>query len=307
MFLPASAETAAFNARLEQTLETMPHLTTMEPHEARASREAGESIFGVLAVSPLAYEMPIPGPAGDLTVRVFPAENPTGVYLHIHGGGWVLGAPHHQDPRLEALSAGADVTVVSVGYRLAPEHRHPSAPDDCEAAALWLTGNAAREFGSDKLVIGGESAGAHLAVVTLTRMRDRHGFRGFSGANLLYGIYDLRMTPGLRAWGDRNLIVDTGAMGWFIDHYLGDHSRDDPDVSPFLAEISGLPPALFTVGTEDPLLEDSLFMHARWGAAGNVSQLDVYPGGCHAFDAFPLAIADEASERIRRFFLDVLA
>jgi len=307
VFPSADAETLAFNAELEHALEALPHITSVEPQVARNSREAGNSIFGPLERSPNAVEMAIPGPAGPLGVRIFPAADPLGVYLHIHGGGWVLGAPHHQDTRLEALAATARVTVVSVGYRLAPESPYPAAPDDCEAAALWLVENASAEFGASRLLIGGESAGAHLSVVTLVRMRDRHGFRAFAGANLLYGVYDLRMTPGSRAWGDRNLILDTRVMEWFISHFLAGHSPDDPDASPFLADLSGMPPALFTVGTEDPLLEDTLFMQARWAAAGNDAELAVYPGGIHAFDAFPVKIGGRALDRINRFVAGLLA
>ncbi len=296
-----------FNARLESTLAAMPHLTTVSPQTARQAREEGRSIFGAFERSSIAEEREIPAANGPIGIRVFPADDPQGVYLHLHGGGWVLGGTHHQDPRLEAISRKAGMTVVSVDYRLAPEHPYPAAPDDCEAAALWLAANAEREFGSGRLAIGGESAGAHLAVTTLLRMRDRHGFGGFFAANLVYGIFDLRGTPSLRSWGPRNLILDTASMQWFISHYLSGVSADDPDVSPLLADLEGLPPALFTVGTEDPLIDDTLFMHARWAAAGNQAELALYPGGCHAFDAFELQIAAEALGRIQGFLTERLA
>jgi acetyl esterase/lipase len=128
-------------------------------------------------------------------------------------------------------------------------------------------------------------------------MRDRHSFTGFSGANLVYGCYDTTMTPSQRNWGERNLILSTPILEWFNDHYVPMEKRSDPDVSPLYADLSNMPPALFTVGTLDPLLDDSLFMHARWVAAGNESELAVYPGGIHVFNLFPIKIAREANNK----------
>ena len=134
----------------------------------------------------------------EIPLRIIAPANPRGVYLHIHGGGWVLGGADLQDPMLERIADNAGLAVVSVEYRLAPEHPYPAGPDDCEAAAVWLTRHAKAEFGTDALTIGGESAGGHLAAVTLLRMRDRHGYTGFRGANLVYGAYDMTMTPSQR-------------------------------------------------------------------------------------------------------------
>ena len=115
----------------------------------------------------------------------------------------VLGAADLQDPMLERVNEKAGLACVSVEYRLAPENPYPAAPDDCESAALWLANNAKAEFGSDVLAIGGESAGATLSAVTLLRMRDRHGFTGFRAANLVYGAYDISMTPSQKQFGNR--------------------------------------------------------------------------------------------------------
>src|SRR5439155_19280503 len=95
----------------------------------------------------------------------------------------------------ERVAHRCEFAVVSVDYRLAPECHYPAGPDDCEAAALWLAANAQTDFGTDRLLIGGESAGANLAVVTLLRLRDRYAFRGFRAANLVFGVYDLSGTP----------------------------------------------------------------------------------------------------------------
>ena len=132
--------------------------------------------------------------------------------------------------------------------------------------------NSRKEFGTEVLTIGGESAGGHLAAVTLLRMRDRHGYSGFRAANLVYEA--------------------------FLSH---DQDRRDPDVSPLYADLRGLPPALFTIGTRDALLDDSLFMHARWLAAGNRAELAVHPGGAHGFTLFPFALAAAANAKIDAF------
>lgn len=309
LFDPAAIdpETAAFNARLEAQLAALPSMTLFQPQVIRDARESGKSIFGPIVRSERGADRTLPGPAGAIPIRVFrPEGTARGVYLHLHGGGWVLGRPHHQDARHEEIARNCQVAVVSVDYRLAPEDPYPAGPDDCEAAALWLIRNARAEFGTDRLIIGGESAGAHLSAVTLIRLRDRHDVPGFAAANLVYGAYDLTMTPTQSRWGDRNLVLSTPIIKWFSDHYVPADRRRDPDVSPLYADLTGLPPALFSVGTQDPLLDDSLFMYARWLAAGNRAELAIYPGGVHAFDAFDIPIARQARERLDAFIRDAV-
>jgi acetyl esterase/lipase len=200
---------------------------------------------------------------------------------------------------LTTLADEAGLAVVSVGYRLAPEHPMPAGPDDCEAAACWLAENCLERFGTDRLLIGGESAGAHLAALTLLRMRDKHGAgTAFSGANLVFGAFDLSLTPSSRNWGSRNLILSTPIIEWFTDQFLPGltpEERRDPSISPLYADLRDLPPALFVVGDLDPLLDDSLFMSARWHAAGNEARLLVYPESVHGFTAFPSRLAAHAS------------
>ena len=170
-----------------------------------------------------------------------------------------------------------------------------------EAAARWVVEHGAAEFGVTPLVIGGESAGAHLSATTLLRMRDRHGFTGCAGANLGYGVYDLSMTPSQRNWGTRSLVLSTPIMHWFCDRFVARGGRRDPAVSPLYARLHDLPPALFTVGTLDPLLDDTLFMCQRWRAAGNPATLEVYPGGPHGFDAHPTQLARRARAKMDEF------
>jgi len=304
LFAPEAidAETAEFNRKLEAAISAAPLITGFPPAAIRKAREEGRSIWGPVQTVAAARERSIAGPAGELRLRVLVPDAVRGVYLHLHGGGWTLGAAKQSDVRNWALARRCGLAVVSVDYRLAPEHPFPAGPDDCEAAALWLAQHAAAEFGTTRLWIGGESAGAHLAALTLLRLRDRHALRPFAGANLVYGAYDLSMTPSQQRWGERNLVLSTPILHWFSDFFVPDRARRrDPDVSPLYADLTGLPPALFTVGTLDPLLDDSLFMHARWLAAGSPAELAVYPGGIHGFDAFPTALSRAARARMDAF------
>jgi acetyl esterase/lipase len=266
--------------------------------EIREQRRQGKGAFPMAPKSPRAVTETISGPHGPIELRFLAPERPRGVYLHIHGGGWMLGQADFQDPALERLGERLGLAAVSVEYHLAPEHPFPAAPDDCEAAAQWLVEEAPRRFGTDRLFIGGESAGANLSVLTLIRLRDRLGRMPFAGANLTAGCYDLGLTPSARRWGQRGLILDTRDVQSFAKTYLGD-GRDprDPAISPLYADLAGLPPALFSVGTYDALLDDSLFMAARWEAAGGHAELAVWPGGVHVFQSFDFPLAREAFER----------
>jgi acetyl esterase len=286
------------NDKLEALLAQAPSVLEHTPREIREARERGESVFGPIQRLDHAETRAIPGPAGDLRLRVFRPPEVRGVYLHLHGGGWTLGAEDQQDALLQALADDAGLAVASLGYRLAPEHPYPAAPDDCEAAALWLIEHGGRELGSGCLLVGGESAGAHLAAVTLLRLRDRHGEAPFLGANLVYGCFDLGLTPSARSWGARNLVLSTPIIEWFADHFVPDPGlRRHPDVSPLHAGLQDLPPALFSVGTLDPLLDDSLFMAARWQAAAGRAELALHPGGVHGFTLLPIPLAAEAHRR----------
>jgi len=298
------AETAEFNAKLEALMAGVTPTYLRRPQEVRDEREAGGGTFGPIVTSELAQERTVAG----VPCRLFLPRTVRGIYLHIHGGGWVLGRAHHSDLRNERIMQECGLAVLSVDCRLAPGHPYPASQDDCEAVASWLVAQASAEFGTENLLIGGESAGGHLAAATLLRMRDRHDYRGFLAANLVYGVYDLSMTPSQARWGERNLVLSTPAMAWFYDHFVPDASqRRDPDVSPLYADLRGLPPALFTVGTLDPLLDDTLFMYQRWLAAGNQAELAVYAGGVHGFNGMPNSLGRAANRRIDEFLKRAVA
>jgi acetyl esterase/lipase len=295
------AETRAFNVDLERLLATLPPVNTVPPEESRAARREGRGIFPAPVYVPEARTIEIDGPRGPISLRIIaPESHAKGTFLHLHGGGWTLGESDGQDLRLQRLARETGLTVVSVDYRLAPENPYPAGPDDCEAAALWLIG----EHGDAALkapgprAIGGDSAGGQLAAATLLRLRDRHGITGAFGAAVLqYGCFDLSMTPSQRLWGERNLVLSGPIMVWFSDQFLPAHDREarrDPDISPLFADLSGMPPAIFTIGTEDPLLDDSLFMDARWRQAGHPTELRIWPEAPHGFVSLPMSVADAA-------------
>ena len=142
----------------------------------------------------------------------------------------------------------------------------------------------------------------HLAAVTLLRMRDRHGFSGFAAANFNYGCFDLGMTPSTRNFGERRLLINTPIIRRFNRMFVPPEVQtSDPDVSPLYASLHDMPTALFSVGTLDPFLDDTLFMHARWIAAGNAADLAVYTGCPHGFNFFPLASGKRSLEQQLQF------
>ncbi len=303
-----SDETRNFNALLIKLMTPMPEWWDTGAETFREARRQGRGPFPLAPKSPRAQIWQLDGPGGQIPLRVIAPEKPTGIYLHIHGGGWVLGESDQQDPMLERIVASTGMACVSVEYRLAPEHPYPAGPDDCEAAAVWLVKNAREKFGTDKLTIGGESAGAHLSAVTLLRMRDRHGYTGFCGANLVFGAFDLAMTPSQRTFGNERLVLRTLDIEKFSEAFLpGINDRRVPDISPLYADVAGLCPALFTIGTKDALIDDSLFMWTLWSKAGNAAELAVYPGGAHGFTSFPTTLSRAANATIDAFLARAIA
>jgi acetyl esterase len=302
-------EQRAHNAKLMETTAAMDGVPS-GPDGLRWLREAMEpgGLFGMQALDfPETRE--IPGPDGPIPIRVMTPERVDGVYLHFHGGGMTLGSAVGMDHRNWALATSCDVAVVSVDYRLAPEHPFPAGPDDAEAAALWLMEHARAELGTDRLLVGGESAGAYLSLLTMVRVRDRLGARPpFLGADLCYGAYDFGGTPSsIQMVGKVPYARGDGAnRGHYLPGRTIEQARD-PSISPLWADLHDLPPALLTVGTADWLLDDSLFLAARLAAAGGHAELAVYPEGPHGIDSSPTSMGRIARERIWAFLRARLA
>jgi len=305
-------EARAFNAQLEALIATQPLVYTLAPEVTRRARREGKGIFPAPVFLEESRDVEIAGRRGPIKVRVIrPDQKPTGIYIHIHGGGWTLGAHDMQDAALKLLANETGLCAASIGYRLAPENPYPAGPDDCEDAVLHLLEHGPALLDAHaRFAVGGESAGAHLAVVTLLRLRDRHGINDrIAAANLAYGAYDLNGTPSQILWGDRNLVLSTPIISWFGNNFLpgaGFEQRRDPDISPLYARLGEMPPALFTVGTMDCLIDDSLFMAERWRAAGNRAEVAVYPEGVHGFNAYPTGLARKANARQFEFLRDFL-
>jgi acetyl esterase/lipase len=234
----------------------------------------------------------------QVPVRITNPRNadPRGVYLEVHGGGFYMSQAQRSDFRNRQLSDAAGVAVVSVDYRLAPENPWPAAPDDCEAAALWLLDQAQARFGTTHVAIGGGSAGANLAMTTLLRLRDKDLLKPFVGAALQYGAFDLSLrTPAARQFADE----------YYLQAYVGGvEDRTNPDISPLYGDLHDLPPALLTIGTRDPVLEESLLMAMRFSAAGGEVDLRVYPESGHGFLGMPVAMAEVASQDIESWLAD---
>lgn len=249
----------------------------------------------------------ITGPAGNLALRIFKPDTIRAVVLEIHGGGWSLGTAASDDFQNASMAKACKVAVVSVDYRLAPEHPFPACINDCKAAAKWLVNNTIKEFGTDYLFISGGSAGAHLSAVTTLYIRDSlHAIDKVKGVNLIYGCFDLSRTPSCSMATDSTLILSKKYLDETYQLVFAGWSKEqlrDPQYSPLYANLQHLPPALLTIGTADPLIDDTYFMEARWRLAGNKTFLAVYPEASHSFNFFSSQMAKAATEKMYQWMI----
>lgn len=249
-----------------------------------------------------------------VSCRVFVPEGPaTAVYLHFHGGGMITGAPVMNDVGNLALSRHHGLAVVSVDYRLAPEHPWPAGPDDGVAVAAWLLEHAEAEFGSGRLILGGESAGGYMAAAVALRIRDElDAIDRVIGLELVFGVHDWGRSPsqrGLRPHRGPDLLEPSG-IEFFCDLYLPgrtDDERRDPAISPAFADLTGMPPARFSVGTGDHLCDDTLFMASRYVAAGSPAELWVGPDLPHGFMWFPCELTKRWQSHMTDWFTRILS
>lgn len=225
-----------------------------------------------------------------------------GIFLYIHGGGWVTQSHQTQDPLLQMISNKTSLAIIAIGYRLAPEYPYPQGKEDCIDVAEYLIDNGKKAFGGSLMCMGGESAGGNLAAVTLFHLLESRPRFQFKAVVLSYGVHDLAgMLPAAHNFKVNDLILSKEVMDHYIEAYCPNTTetqRRDPKVSPLYADFLGslrgrLPPALFNVGTLDCLLDDTVFMHAKWLMSGGKAILKVYPGAPHAFILFPPTSSSE--------------
>ena len=229
-----------------------------------------------------AQQVMIPGPDGELPLRLIrPDGDVKGALLHTHGGAWVMGYAEEFDFSHARAVEECGLVVAALDYRLAPQHPHPAAPDDCEAAALWLMEYARREFGVDAVFVRGESAGGHLAVVTAMRLRRKHDYK-LAGLISEIGLTDhTNGLPSRMSGFGTNMVSCREMTGAFLG---GEADATDSDVSPAYATVEQLrdmPPAFFACGERDGFRDDALLMFMRWLQSGNEAYIAVLNGVGH--------------------------
>ncbi|KAL2845051.1 Alpha/Beta hydrolase protein [Aspergillus pseudoustus] len=284
----------------------------------REMQESGKTPLPPPVLLPNAIEATAPSrdSARQIPVRVYQPDNEPskGIFLHIHGGGHVLGSHDGQDSSLQTFANGTQLTSISVGYRLAPENPYPAAINDCIDAAEYLVDNPSK-YGVLRF-IGGESAGGNLSVLTAIHLLRSRPSHALSGLVLRYGQFDLGLglptiaTPP----SEKALMIDRHAMERFNSAYapgLSFEERRTPSLSPLYEDLpalaaaspNGLPPALFICGTKDPLLDDTLLMSIKWSVAGAESITKIYPGAAHGFTVIPGLPAAEEAKKISVQFM----
>ncbi len=268
----------------------------MEPQEARDYNEKFvRSMNPIIEYPPVEMHKVsdrfVKTPDHDIPVRVYQpfAHTKLPILLYFHGGGFVLGSLNISDRICRRLAKLTRSVVISVDYRLAPEHKFPAAPEDCYAATLWAAENAESFLGDPKrMAVMGDSAGGNLATVVCMMARDRQG-PSIAYQALIYPTTDGTFSfPSVDKWAEGYLLTKN-MMTWFLDQYRDvDTDPKDPYFSPFWSDnLAGLPPALILTAEYDPLIDEGLAYAEKLKAAGVPVQYKMYPGMIHAF--FPLS------------------
>lgn len=285
-----------------------PPIEEQTPEEARAAMGRLAALGRVPERPAPGEDRTIPGPAGPVPVRIYRPESdePLPVLVYFHGGGWVIGDIGTHDTTCQQLAVRIPAVVVSVEYRLAPEHPYPAAVEDCLAATRWVRDHAGElEADGHRVAVGGDSAGGNLAAVVSLRCRDA-GDPPLAFQLLVYPATDLtRSFPSHRENGDGYLLT-AASIGWFLDHYIPEDRRKEPDASPYFADsLHGLPPALVITAEFDPLRDEGEAYAARLRESGVPATASRYEGMIHAFfgmdGALPQAgdALDEAATALR--------
>jgi acetyl esterase len=291
----------------------MPPLNTLPPEVIRRGI-AAQVASTEIEVEPVARveNRTIPGPAGEIPVRIYTPEGdgPFPVLVYFHGGGWVICTLDTHDGQCRSLANGAGCVVVSVDYRLAPEHKFPAAPEDCYAATTWVAEHAHEIQGdASRLAIGGDSAGGNLTAVVAQMARDKGGPR-LVFQLLIYPATHFRAETASMRENATDYGLTHDDMVWFMNHYLNSEADEtNPLASPLLAKnLSNLPPALVITAEYDPLRDEGEEYGQRLQQAGVPVTISRYDGMIHGFfgmaslfDKARLAI-DEASSALRAAF-----
>lgn len=276
--------TARFLEQLAEGIGKPLHQCT--PEEARAFGSKLAELAGPAPAMQRVEECTIEGPDGQARVRILvPIQNPRGVLVYYHGGGWVIGSIDEYDTVARKLAERTSCAVVLVEYRLAPEHRYPAAVDDSYAALKWVANHMSDIAGPGApLIVAGDSAGGNLAAVIAIRARDRGG-PSIALQVLIYPVTDANFNRSSYTDPENHLLLTREGMIWFWDHYLPDSSRrTEPDASPLHTEnLSGLPPAVILTADHDVLREEGEAYAARLHEANVPTDLQRYAGQMHGF------------------------
>ncbi len=228
----------------------------------------------------------IPGPAGEIPIRIYTpkAGAPCGALVFFHGGGWVVGSIEGHDEVCRRLANDSGAMVISVGYRLAPEHKFPAGLDDSYAATAWVAANAAAlGYPAGRVAVAGDSAGGNLSAAITLMARDRGGPK-VAFQVLIYPAVSASLDwPSVREFD--GYFVATDDMKWFMNHYLrGPDDATNPYAYPLNArDFRGLSPALVITAEMDPLRDQGEAYAARLREAGVPTTLSRYQGVTHAF------------------------
>ena len=283
--MPVTAETQSILDLMAALDE--PPLAEQTPEHRREQMRAARAV-GIEAPMASVVNRTIPGPGGDLPVRIFvpttePGPRPALVYYH--GGGWVVGDLDTHDTTCRWVADASGATVVSVDYRLAPEHPFPAAVDDALAAVRWVADHGAEiDVDPARLAVGGDSAGGNLAAVVA---REAHAAGlGLRFQLLVYPVTDGTMArPSMDENAEGYYLTKEG-MAWFWGHYMGDRDWTDPLASPLHAPdaaLAGLAPALVVTAEFDPLRDEGEAYAARLESAGVDVVATRYDGVIHGF------------------------